>query len=618
LVADTNSNVLGADVSSNSIDESLDNMFMGVSGKSMYFLISSQDSVVSAILLSQSGHDLQVDRDYHFTNEVTESISKALEYAVEQSTSKTYNNSIEHGVSLYTGFDLYAEIGATASYSALGQSVGVETRAGFNLSTGLETDIRTIGSWEVSNAESITERSIDERQTSVTSTVGETLGIHQVLEEGYKYAWVQVSNIYLVEELAFEKDGDAWKISAIHYHIITGEEEITFIKTRTTAFNVVKNSTTDCRLTQAQIEHAIEKWSSKLSNDSSTIPPEEKSNLVVFYNDITGSTPAFSIKVHTGDTINLSDYNAEQTGKIFKGWIENPNDISAITSTIVTVTEDKKFYPLFEDDPFVGYEKIYSQTDLSNKIANNPYGKFVLEQDIELTDSWVPIKTFNGIFDGNGKTISKFRYAGSGDSDWDDRVIRFGLFERTEDATIKNLTVSGALVNIEFNSGTCRGGILVGNSYGNTVLSNCIITDSKLNVIGNNGTTASLGGLIGYAEDNTSITSCTVSNTHIEGYSHDTYCGGLTGLLMEYSFLDSTNKSINNVVKAKRAVAGTWWGGGIAYAGGISGGMDTTSYLSDQATVEGYAQNDTYNACSDASAYLGGEENEDKFCPKKF
>ena len=95
--------------------------------------------------------------------------------------------------------------------------------------------------------------------------------------------------------------------------------------------------------------------------------------------------------------------------------------------------------------------------------------------------------TFEGTFDGNGKTISNLYQNG-----WDlwGAYGSYGLFGNLNNATVKNLTIEGAESYIE---GGDVGGI-TGSATGNCVFENITIADSDFGTY-NNGN----GGIIGWS-----------------------------------------------------------------------------------------------------------------------
>ncbi|MBQ3966348.1 MAG: hypothetical protein II684_05910, partial [Treponema sp.] len=122
--------------------------------------------------------------------------------------------------------------------------------------------------------------------------------------------------------------------------------------------------------------------------------------------------------------------------------------------------------------------------------------KFVLANDIALTNDWIPIGVknknatgcyFKGTFDGNGRTISGLQITTEGEY--------CGLFGYINGGTVKNLTVEGSVI------GTSSCGGIAGMAAYSCVIDNCI---SKVEVISDSGT--SVGGIVGNA------TSATIQN----------------------------------------------------------------------------------------------------------
>lgn len=131
---------------------------------------------------------------------------------------------------------------------------------------------------------------------------------------------------------------------------------------------------------------------------------------------------------------------------------------------------------------------------------------FRLENDIELTESWIPIGegkvdlttkehvegelSFNGVFDGNGHTISNVLadyYAELDDNGKKESLYLHnivGFFGYTYNAVIKNLTVDGKVTGNE------RVGGIVGYAANGTYISGCT---NKAMVIGENR----VGGIAG-------------------------------------------------------------------------------------------------------------------------
>ncbi len=143
-----------------------------------------------------------------------------------------------------------------------------------------------------------------------------------------------------------------------------------------------------------------------------------------------------------------------------------------------------------------------------------PDGKYILLNDIDLSaEPWVPLCTedapFTGVFDGNGFTVYAFSATAEAGA--------VGLFSHLDGATVKNLTVKGAVTGPV-------AGILVGKIARST-LENCTFSGTV-----NTGFFG--GGAAGQiSESGTTFTDCTsdvdVSGTGAE--SSEVFVGGFAG-----------------------------------------------------------------------------------------
>ncbi|HBA98305.1 MAG TPA: hypothetical protein DCZ23_09365, partial [Lachnospiraceae bacterium] len=165
------------------------------------------------------------------------------------------------------------------------------------------------------------------------------------------------------------------------------------------------------------------------------------------------------------------------------------------------------------DEDLSSYTKIYTIADLVN-INNNPRGKYVLMNDIDITEEtkkggswdtghgWTPLNSFRGTLDGNGHKIIGMHIYGTF-SDIGDSDAYVGLF-RINLGTIKRLGLSNVDINTEtisnifqgyaggivgynkgtisecyvdgviYNQGDCTGGIAgFLSSYNGSIISNC-------------------------------------------------------------------------------------------------------------------------------------------------
>lgn len=174
-----------------------------------------------------------------------------------------------------------------------------------------------------------------------------------------------------------------------------------------------------------------------------------------------------------------------------------------------------------------GYEPI-SSADQLNGIRNNLSGKYILTEDIDLTEytkeggifdtgnGWTPIDNFTGTFDGNGHRIIGMHIYG--------KIDTVGLFGTVSGATIKNLSLTDVDIEMENYYGDYTGA-LAGTCDNNTQISG-IYVDGSISV--NNGN-ACLGGIIGKIgeEGKNTVQNC-INNCSVSNSSYG-YLGGIVG-----------------------------------------------------------------------------------------
>ena len=147
---------------------------------------------------------------------------------------------------------------------------------------------------------------------------------------------------------------------------------------------------------------------------------------------------------------------------------------------------------------------------------------FVLTQDIDLCGhNWTPIGfngSFNGIFDGNGKTISNLVVLGYNST--------VGLFGTTQNGEIKNVTIKDAKV-----SGRLNVGVVAGNPYTSKYTNITVKGHIEVNGMAYVG---GVGGKNAYANW-TNVTvdvdedSYVRANSVENGTAYRTYVGGVVG-----------------------------------------------------------------------------------------
>ena len=152
----------------------------------------------------------------------------------------------------------------------------------------------------------------------------------------------------------------------------------------------------------------------------------------------------------------------------------------------------------------------------------------VLVADIDLNgEEWTPIgnstNSFQGIFDGNGYTVSNLVVNGGSGSNK-------GLFGMTQNGEVKNLTVNNALV-----SGRLNVGVVAGTPYTSKYTNITVTGHVEVNGM------AYVGGVLGknaYANvTNVTVavdeTSYVKANSLEDGKAYRTYVGGVIGFMGE-------------------------------------------------------------------------------------
>ena len=233
------------------------------------------------------------------------------------------------------------------------------------------------------------------------------------------------------------------------------------------------------------------------------------------------------------------------------------------------------------------------------------------------TNRWKPIGayyyTFNGHFDGNGKTVSGMYFSDTSDSDWNgvSGGSHVGLFGYTAGATVENVTVAQSYVR---GSGYV-GGVVGGNDQniytGILTVTNChnLGTVSGSYVVGgvvglsvhalggvissctNSGAVSGTNGVGGIVSDGQIVTNCQNSGT----VSGVTTVGGVVG------------QSQGNVTNCRNTGAVSGTGSNI---GGVVGGQYSPSVVSSCASPKGLVTDATgdigeWQTPSDTYQYIG-------------
>ncbi len=180
---------------------------------------------------------------------------------------------------------------------------------------------------------------------------------------------------------------------------------------------------------------------------------------------------------------------------------------------------------------------ISSGTEFVEKITANPNGSYYLAKSITLPANTQITERFKGTLDGNGKTIKSYRYSRSGD------YTKAGIFESADNATFKNIKMTGVRINLTNTPGTDTGALVV---WANNCTFNNIKVYGSINAGGVPYTASfNVGGIAGLCSYNTKFTNCIndidIKVTAKNEYSN-AYVGGLAGKNDAGSISKCTNK----------------------------------------------------------------------------
>lgn len=218
-------------------------------------------------------------------------------------------------------------------------------------------------------------------------------------------------------------------------------------------------------------------------------------------------------------------------------------------------------------------------TDVTSFSAGFPGIYFKIPEDVDINLSahyWTPIGKanypFQGIFDGNGRTVSGLKIKIENTTD----VVYAGLFGVVQDGTIQNLGVKLDKEGIEVSSTqktVYAGGIAgaLSASGANPVIRNCYVEAEGSGAVEITGTMAYAGGIAGQAQSNNSsytvtITHCyaTVNVEATASSGNSSFAGGIVGDLtrgtLSYTYA-------TGMIEAKAD------GNNTKYVGGICGGV---------------------------------------------
>lgn len=204
----------------------------------------------------------------------------------------------------------------------------------------------------------------------------------------------------------------------------------------------------------------------------------DKENKLLKWSKPSGAT-GYVLTVNGGEPIVLNAYATQYA------WSDSTEFTAAIYAT---------------DGETVGEVAEISVSDTVQEISTEtqlldiqPNGSYKLTADIALSKPWMPVD-FYGSFDGNGKTVSGLHIRTAAEY--------AGFFGAVIDAEIKGLTLVGATIEAERQSGLGQLGVLCGRLENSTV-ENCKVSATVTAIY------YTAGGFIGsVAEGNATVVGC--------------------------------------------------------------------------------------------------------------
>ncbi len=227
---------------------------------------------------------------------------------------------------------------------------------------------------------------------------------------------------------------------------------------------------------------------------------------------------------------------------------------SPVTNDVMEITEDMTLYARWVQPTY-----ITTETEL-RAISEDLGGWYILQNDITLTSEWEPVGryystyefletnwwkyAFDGIFDGNGKTIFglklntlKFDYGTTEDGSADGTTAFFGS---VCDGEIKNVTIKAPVITISSYSDAVHAYVSVLAAFvhgNNSVIADCNVADMQITVTTEDVAYVAVSGLLGGhwgghitgSSVTGTITAAVGYGTDYESATTNLYVGGLVG-----------------------------------------------------------------------------------------
>lgn len=254
--------------------------------------------------------------------------------------------------------------------------------------------------------------------------------------------------------------------------------------------------------------------------------------------------------------------NPDTNGKILKAYSYNIYNIN-LSYEDFTLSEITEINNVSDFETW--YEKLKTTTMM---------GRVVLKDDIVLNKnkSYKSV-VFNGIFEGNGYTISNLTVVPSS-IPGSANTYGAGLFSKLSGGTVQNLKLKDVTVDITSlgNSGKVYIGGIAGFSINSSVIDNCQLENVTINGNNNNGSLKHISGLMVGAADRLTMSGCSVINGKINKGATNESAGGLVG---EFN---AKNTLVGNYVYGESVLGDAANTGGIVGRAWYSGNKVVSCY----------------------------------------
>ncbi len=268
-------------------------------------------------------------------------------------------------------------------------------------------------------------------------------------------------------------------------------------------------------------------------SDHSTVTNCKVYNSTVIATKKVGTIAGYTLNSVVTDCYaeNCEVYYSEKEGAEVIGFENSGCTVSDNTYSNVTVANKT-------------FNTVSTAAELADALKNG--GSYILTNDIDLGNvAWENITVSNAlVLDGAGHTIKNLKVRNYNSEGSNGVQYGFGFIARANaDVTISNLTFDGADVGpteeqIAAEKGNI-GGVVMGYSFGKTVLNNVTVKNSKVSGYGK------LGALIGSVQNGTAtLTGCTSTDNTIVG---GTNLAGLIGNVVGKDNATVTNCTVENI-----------------------------------------------------------------------